>query len=328
MKALAPSPDGTVLNDMKKCLIAYNPTAGRYPSRILVERASRIFLEHDWDVQLKQSKSGEHITRIAKQCAEEGYDYFIIAGGDGSINRAVEGLLGTQTALGVLPAGTSNVWAQEQGLPGLSWTRWMALEESARRLADARVRLVDVGICNGRPFLLWSGIGLDGFVIHHIEPRKRWEKHFALAQYATSVVWRAGFWRGMNLEVTADGRQISGHFLLALVSNVRLYAGGIAQISPGARIDDGKMDLWLFEGEHLSDVVQLAWDVLSGSHTHSEKITQVIFRELILESATPLYTQLDGEPEVWKDRVLVSVQPRLLRVLIPVNTPQPLFSHE
>jgi len=313
---------------MKRCFIAYNPTAGRFPSRLLVERAARVFRDHDWNIQLEQTLDGEHITQLARQSADDGYDYFIIAGGDGSVNRAVAGLLGTQTALGVLPAGTSNVWAQEQGLPGLSWTRWMALEESAQRLAHAQVRVVDAGKCNGRPFLLWAGIGLDGFVIHHIEPRGRWEKHFAVAQYAASVVWRASFWHGMNLMAEVDGNQIRGHFLLALVSNVHLYAGGIAQVSPQARLDDGKMDLWLFEGEHLGDVVQLAWELLAGNHTQSDKVTQVIFRELILESNSPLYVQLDGEPASGNGRVAITVQPESLRILIPENTPRSLFSKE
>ena len=151
-----------------KCLVAYNPAAGRYPSRLLVERAARVFQQVGWTVQLEQTQNSEHITRLARQAAQAGMDYFIIAGGDGSVNRAVAGLINSETALGVLPAGTSNVWAQELGLPGLSWTRWIALEESARRLAQAHIQTIDVGVCNQQPFLLWAGVGLDGFIVHRI----------------------------------------------------------------------------------------------------------------------------------------------------------------
>jgi YegS/Rv2252/BmrU family lipid kinase len=312
---------------MKKCLIAYNPTSGRYPSRILVERAARIFEGHHWSVRLEQSLDSDHITHLARKSADEGYDYFFIAGGDGSINQAVAGLIGTETALGVLPAGTANVWSQELGLPGLSWTRWMALDESARRLVQAQVREVDVGTCNGRPFLLWAGVGLDGFVIHHIEPRKRWEKQFAVVQYVTSVVWRATYWHGMNLEAEVEGKHITGHFLLALVSNVHLYAGGIAQVSPNAILDDGKMDLWLFEGEHLVDVLQLAWGVLAGEHTHSEKVMHIEFQQLCFRSSSSLYMQLDGEPASGGGEVTISVQPRALKVLVPPGVPRSLFAY-
>ena len=309
-----------------KCLIAYNPVAGRYPSRLLVERAARVFRERGWSVELELTHSGEHITDLARQAAEDGLDHFIIAGGDGSVNRAVAGLVGTETALGVLPAGTSNVWAQELGLPGLSWTRWMALEESARRIAGCQIKPVDVGLCNERPFLMWAGIGLDGFIVNRIEPRQRWEKHFAVVHYAASLVWHASFWHGMNLGVRVHDEQINGHFLLAIVSNIRLYAGGIATISPKACLDDGKMDLWLFEGETLGDVAQLAWELWSGNHVASDRVHSYEFEHLNITSDTLIYLQLDGEPDVGDGGVSISVLPKALKVLVPEEASPKLFS--
>lgn len=313
---------------MRRAILAYNPTAGRFPSRLLAERAGRVLEENNWKVQLEQTQSGEHIVHLARQAAEAGLEAFFMAGGDGSLNQAVKGLIGSETALGVLPSGTANVWAQELGLPGLTWTRWLALEESARRLATGKICPVDVGYCNGRPFLLWAGIGLDAFVVHRIEPRKRWEKHFAVVQYATSLVWRASYWHGMNLKVEADGKQISGHFLLAVVSNVHLYAGGMANLSPQARLDDGTMDLWLFEGETLGDTVQLAWDLWAGRHVESERVQCVPFRHLRLESDSSTHVQLDGEGFNGDGEVEIEVEPLALNVLVPEKTPQPLFVGE
>jgi len=311
---------------MLRGILVYNPIAGRYPSRLLAERAADVLRQNDWQLSLEQSQSSEHITQLAQQAAREGMDGFFMAGGDGSLNFAVAGLTGSKTALGVLPSGTANVWAQELGLPGLSWTRWMALEESARQLASATPYLVDIGLCNDRPFLLWAGVGLDAFVVHHIEPRSRWEKHFAFVHYAASVAWHSSFWHGMNLRVETDGQQILGHFLLALVSNVHLYAGGLANLSPNARLDDGKMDLWLFEGETLGDTVQLAWDLLAGRHVQSQRVRSLEFRNLRLESDSPAYVQVDGEPVDVINPVTISTQPKALYVLVPPGTPQPLFS--
>ncbi|HSO27011.1 MAG TPA: hypothetical protein VLS48_03010, partial [Anaerolineales bacterium] len=207
-----------------------------------------------------------------------------------------------------------------------TWTRWMALEESARRLASAEVRTIDVGMCNRRPFLLWAGAGLDAFIVHRIEPRQRWEKHLAVVHYVASSVWSASQWHGMNLRITADGRQISGRFLLGVVSNVRLYAGGYAKLSPNAQLDDGKMDFWLFKGESPADTVNLAWELLSGSHSHSEKVMQIGFNHLRLESDQQMYLQLDGEPFETAAGAEIFVQPQALRVLIPHSTPASLFS--
>lgn len=315
---------------MPRAYLIYNPAAGRFPSHILAERAARVLREKGWELSLLQTQNGEHITHLARQAAEAGMDAFFVAGGDGSLNRALSGLLGSETALGVLPAGTANVWAQELGLPGLTWTRWLALEESARRLAGATIQVVDVGLLNGRPFLLWAGIGLDGFIVYHLEPRSPLEKHFAVAQYAASVVWHASQWRGMKLRVEADGRRLSGQFLLASVSNVHLYAGGFAVLSPEARLDDGLMDLWLFEGETLADIVQLGWELGTGRHVSSPQVQKIpFFHHLRLEAEKPLYVQVDGEPVmdagVSGNTITIKTLPRALRVLVPEKTPFPLF---
>lgn len=298
--------------------------AGRFPSRLLAERASKVLRDRGWHVELESTQSGEHIQHLAKDAAEAELDAFFMAGGDGSLNYAVSGLVGSRTALGVLPCGTSNVWAQELGLPGLRWTRWLALEESARRLANGKIYTVDVGTCNKRFFLMWAGFGLDAFVVNRIEPRLRWEKNIAVMHYAASVVWHATYWHGMNLMVEADGVQVSGHFLLAVVSNVHLYAGGMANLSPQALLDDGYMDLWLFEGETLGDTVQRAWDLFAGRHIQSDKVKCIPFRNLKLESDTQVYIQLDGEPVQEQGVVHIKVRPKLLNILVPKTTPRPL----
>jgi diacylglycerol kinase family enzyme len=130
---------------------------------------------------------------------------------------------------------------------------------------------MDVGLCQGIPFLLWSGAGFDAFVTHHLEPRSRWQKQFAIPQYLANVAWYARTWSAMNLQIWADGEKVTGTYILALVTNVHLYAGGLAEISPGARIDDGLMDLWLFEGDSIGEMVHHMVDIAYGKHLDSEK---------------------------------------------------------
>jgi diacylglycerol kinase family enzyme len=201
----------------------------------------------------------------------------------------------------------------------------MALEESARLMAEASVRLVDVGFCNDAPFLLWAGVGLDAFIVHRIEPRRRWEKHFAIAQYAASAVRHGSKWGGMNLRAVVDQEKISGRYLLAVASNIHLYAGGHAEISPSAKLDDACMDLWLFEGNSLPEVVKHALDLWAGRHLDSEKARRVPFSRLSLESDASLFVQLDGEPMEGYGHVNIDVEPAALKVLIPQKASRELF---
>lgn len=310
---------------MSRAYLVYNPVSGRFPSWLLAERAADVLRKYGWQLQVYQAENAVNITRLAWEAADAGLEAFFVVGGDGSINLAVSGLIGSDTALGVLPSGTANVWAQELGLPGLTWTRWLALEESAERLARAPSNRVDVGVCNGKPFLLWAGIGLDAFVVQRLEPRSQWEKYFAGLHYTASAVWNASSWHGMNLRVEVEGHEISGHFLLALLSNIHLYAGGLTELSPDVCLDDGLMDLWLFKGETMSDTVQRAWDLISGHHMQSDQIFRYSFRSLFLESDSHLYLQVDGEPVETQNPVIAEVRPRALKVLVPEQTPHSLF---
>jgi YegS/Rv2252/BmrU family lipid kinase len=310
---------------MSKACIIYNPAAGRFPSRMLTERAADVLRDYGWQVRLERTHTDSDIIQLARQAVDDGNDALLIAGGDGSINHALPALLDGDTALGVLPAGTANVWAREIGLPGLTWTRVMALEESAHRLATARVEKVDVGFCNQRPFLLWAGVGFDAFVAHRIEPRTRWEKHFALAQYATNALRQATVFNGIDLKIHGQDVDLSGHYLLAVVSNIHLYAGGLAEISPHARVDDGKMDLWLFSGNTLIETITHALDVLSGRHVHSEQARCITFEEIQLTSDSPLYAQVDGEPIEEGQTMEIVVHRQVLPVLIPEQASGDLF---
>ncbi len=308
--------------------LIYNPMAGKFPSGPLVARAGKILSSNGWDVDIIQTKGGSHITRLAKRAAVMDMDAVFIAGGDGSLHKAAAGLLGSQTALSVLPSGTANVWAQELGLPSLAWTNLTALETSVKKLLNGTVRTMDVGICQGIPFLMWSGAGFDAFVVHQLEPRSRWQKQFPSAQYAATVAWYARSWSGMELKIWVDGERIEGTYLVVLVTNIHLYAGGIAEISPTAVIDDGKMDLWLFSGDTIQETLQHMFDLAAGRHIDSDLTSHYSCKEIKIKSKTDLFLQLDGEPISPSKSVSISIKPQSLRVLVPNDLPRPLFSKD
>jgi YegS/Rv2252/BmrU family lipid kinase len=310
---------------MKGQLI-YNPMAGRFPSLPLVERAVKILESNGWEIDITRTEGGDQITKLAKKAATSGLDAIFVAGGDGSVHQAVAGLLGSETALAVLPAGTANVWAQELGLPSLSWTNWGALETSVKKILSGSVRTMDVGVCQGIPFLLWAGVGFDAFIVHHLEPRSRWQKQIATPHYAANAAWYARTWSGMDLNIWADGEKVSGIYLVALVTNIHLYAGGLAEISPEARVDDGSMDLWLFAGDTLLETLQHVYDLASGKHLSSEKTNCIPCKKVIIESKTDIYLQLDGEPIAPSKKVTIDIRTQALRVLVPRDVPRPLFS--
>jgi YegS/Rv2252/BmrU family lipid kinase len=311
---------------MTRAVLVYNPTAGRSPSQAEIQKTLAGLRSIGWWLEYFESDSAVHTTQLARQAAESGSDVLIIAGGDGSIERAVAGLIGSDTALGVLPMGTANVFAQELGLKTPSIARRSSYEDNVAFLKSAVIHPVDVGTCNGTPFLLWAGVGLDGYIVHKLEPRQRWSKKLGVSYYAARAASQASSWKGQTLHIKTGDSEIEGHYILAVMSNIRLYAGGITTLSPHARMDDGQMELWLFSGESMYDVLRHATNLLTGRHVNSDQVQLVPVKQLVLESQEPLFIQLDGDPYQESKRVELNVLHHGLNILVPPDKPSWLAS--
>ena len=101
---------------MRSAVIIYNPTAGRFSTRPVIKYPAKELESVGWKVDVAETQSGEHTIELARQAAAENKDAVFAVGGDGTIGNVVNGLIGSQTALGVLPSGTANVWSIELGL--------------------------------------------------------------------------------------------------------------------------------------------------------------------------------------------------------------------
>jgi diacylglycerol kinase (ATP) len=299
-----------------KALILYNPAAGRIPVRRFVYGAGDVLSGLGWQVDVEPTQSGEQATERARQAAGQ-LDAVFAVGGDGTVGQVAAGLAGSSTALGILPAGTMNVFAAEMGLQPFAWNRLWGLEENIRALAKAPLFSVDLGKCNNSHFLLWTGIGLDAVTIGQLEPRPRWDKFVTVPHYAAQTMYNAATWRGVELNIKADGREINGRFVLAIVSNVRKYLGGLVTLASDAYLDDGQMDLWLFRGSHMGDTVRHAVDMVTQRHLTSDDVERVPFRSLQVSCESPVNIQMDGDPAPQISEINFEVLPRVLRLLIP-----------
>lgn len=304
---------------MRKGLLLYNPAAGRYPVRRYVRGIIKPLDEAGWKIDIAETLSGTHAIQTAHQAAQEHYDAVFAIGGDGTAGQVASGLVNSETALAVLPAGTTNVWALEQGQKPFSWFQWWNLRENARLLANVEPQYVDIGTCNGSQFLLWAGIGLDAQTISKIEPRPRFFKHMSVPHFFATTVWEATFWHGLDLRVYAEGKLVEGHYLVAVATNIRHYAGGMSVISPNALLDDGEMDLWLLSGDSLADTFRHFFDLVAGRHLTSDEARCIPFQNVRIESDANFSIQVDGDPALGSNVAEIKVLHRALKVLMPKN---------
>ncbi len=306
-----------IISHMRSAIIVYNPMAGRFPVKPFIKSAVRELQSAGWKVEAAETQSGAHTVELAKQAASEKKDAVFAVGGDGTIGNVVNGLIDSDTALGVLPAGTANVWSIELGLSPFAWTRPWVLRKNVSILANAPIHAVDVGICNQVSFMMWAGIGLDAMTIHSLEPRIRLEKFFSMPEYAARTIWNATQWSGIRLRLWTDDHEVEGRFLLAVATNIRHYMGGLSNLSPDAYINDGLLDLWLFAGSNLGDALRHAYDLWRGNHMTSGAAHRITFHNLRVEADSPYWIQTDGEPRGSAQQSEITIKPRALKMLTP-----------
>jgi len=302
---------------MPTAQIIYNPAAGRFPVAPAIPLVEETLQNAGWQTSAVATNSGQHATLLAADAAERGIDAVFAVGGDGTIGQVASGLIGSQTALAILPAGTSNVWGKELGLRPYSILDRNSLHENVKILAAAPRYAIDIGLCNEQPFLLWAGLGLDALTIKKVAPQFRFEKFFTFPEYAASMIATARNWNGVSLRIWVDGKKIEGHYVLAVINNIRLYGGGLVNLSPNALLDDGIFDLWLYSGETMADALRLVFEMLSGKHITSHHATRIPFRELSLEANTAFAIQTDGEPRFDTTHAEIRVHKRTLHALLP-----------
>src|SRR5690349_8045891 len=119
---------------MRSAVIIYNPAAGRISVKPFIHSAVKELESAGWEVDAVATQSGAHTVELAKQAAVQKRDAVFAVGGDGTIGNVVNGLIGSETALGVLPAGTANVWGIELGLSPFAWTRPWVLRKNVSLL--------------------------------------------------------------------------------------------------------------------------------------------------------------------------------------------------
>lgn len=283
----------------------------------------------DWLVEICPTQHPGHATEIARQAAENGRHLVLAAGGDGTLGEVANGLAQSDTIMAPLPVGTANSFAKELQLPRPGLGRQYKLLAASDMLADGRVQSVDLGSVQtiGRPrhhWLLWAGTGADGYLVDRLEPRPKWAKRLGAADYALRGLRVAPGMPKMEAEVVVDGRSFTGRFLLVVVSNCRLYAGGEVVLSPTAQMDDGRFEVWLFKGEGVARIFKYLAQMKLGKHLGHPDIELVVGRDITIHTDPAMPCHTDGD-KAGRTPLTCQIHPGALHLLVPQTTPDGLF---
>jgi len=286
-----------------------NPRAG-LRARKSLEHLDRGCDSWRW-LEVVETRAPGHGSELAAESAARGDDLCLAAGGDGTVNEVACGLLGSGTALAILPVGSGNGLARTLGLD-LNPERTLAQIEKGVRMR------MDVGRINGRPFLNVAGTGFDAAVASAFHHWGRDGGRRGILPYFWLGVRELFNYRPARRRLTMPGEALDLSVYIAAFANGCQYGGG-AEIAPGARLDDGQLEVVVIDARRRLEIVLGVPRLFLGNIRTFPSHRRWSVGAAALEGP-PIPHHRDGEVEAPSGRIEVSVEPRALEVVVPLET--------
>ncbi|HEX2347700.1 MAG TPA: diacylglycerol kinase family protein [Ktedonobacterales bacterium] len=271
---------------VRACLIT-NPRSGR--GGIDLTEPLQVLQAHGWEVSVRHKLHGGQATELARDAVRAGYDVVVNCGGDGTLSEIIDGVMGSEIAVGSLPGGTANLWAHEVGISS-------RLRVAALQLASAERRRVDVGHVtvnerHGQYFMLVAGLGFDGATIARVN--KPLKNLIGPAAIGLAAIQALPTFRAVPVQVTLNETEWEGRVSQIVVGNTRRY-GSFTRMTPDAFIDDGQLDVCLITAtDPLSAGLQFGSLLLRQRPSlHSAEYYRA--SSVVVRAATPLPLEIDG----------------------------------
>ncbi|MDZ7267896.1 MAG: diacylglycerol kinase family lipid kinase [candidate division KSB1 bacterium] len=285
-----------------KMLFIVNPISGfRRDKSDLINRIHAQFPAGDIELTAAPGEA----TRLAGEAARRGYHLVAAVGGDGTVNEVASGLVGTDTALGIIPRGSGNGLARGLGIP-------LAPAGSLQVLRAGQVRTIDVGCAAHRHFFAVCGVGFDANVGRKFNAAT-WRgplPYFLIA--AQEFV----DYKPEPLRLHVKHQQWEKTPFLITIANTRQYGNG-AIIAPQAQPDDGLLDMCVVEPLRLLDALKYAPRLFNGTIDRAPIISYQRVQEITIAKDGPILFHVDGEATLCEGPLKISIKPRALRVITP-----------
>lgn len=253
--------------------------------------------------------SREDIEKIVRKSAKS-VDLVVSAGGDGTLNAVLQGLVGTDLPLGILPLGTANGLAKTLNIP-------LELQPACDVIANGHTRRIDVGCVNGTYFFSETSIGMSPTVSRVLS--KDAKAKYGIFAHLGRALWILRRMRRFGARVKCDGDEYVLRTAQLTIGNSRNFGGFVT--TDDAAIDDRKLDLYSVELRHWWSYVEALWALASHHYDESRCVFTLHGRNFEIETRRPRPIEADGEI-VSMTPALVKVVPRAVTVFVPENSPR------
>lgn len=275
---------------MRKAVLITNPNAGQFKLQHgrSIKSLQKSLEESGIKLDVWQTTAPNDATRLASKAAHEAFTDLIVAGGDGTINEAVQGLVGSNVRLTVWARGTANVLSRELKMP-------RNIKQLAQSIADGNTINMHLGCAENemtkekRYFFLMAGIGLDASIVSQVNPALK--KQVGKAAFVYSGLTQLATWQPDVFQVEVEGKTYEATF--AAIGKSPRYGGNLA-ITPRASLDEAEFEICLINSTNRLRYLQLLTHAIGNGMSDNQD--DIFFFKTTKAAATGnTLVQADGE---------------------------------
>jgi len=301
-----------MIKDLKTRFI-FNPRSGHNARNpYLLEHARQFVAEHSLNAEVVLTERPRHATELAQRAIDDGCELVVAIGGDGTMNEVACALVGTETALGLIPCGSGNGLGRHLGIPGPG-------KGAFRTLLDGKPRPIDTGLANGIPFFNAMGIGFDAEISDRFNRLSR----RGLEAYARTAISAFFRFRPQVCTILNGSSKLLTSAFIVSIANSDQY-GNDCFIAPGAQVDDGRLNVTVIKKVNVFNALPIAVRLFTRSIDGSRSVQRLSGSHFVIERKFSGLLHTDGETHQVGAIIEVSVRPRSLRIMVPPKTTENL----
>lgn len=281
-----------------------NPISGTVSKSAIPSMIEKLLDKELFSYDIRETQYAGHATEIAHQAIDEGVDIVCAIGGDGTVNEVGRALIGSQTALAIIPCGSGNGLARHLMLP-------MDAGKAIKIINMCEIHDLDYGIINEKPFFCTCGMGFDAFIsMKFAEAGKR-----GLTTYLENVLKEGLKYEPETYEIEDEtGKKRYKAFLIS-AANASQY-GNNAYIAPQASMSDGKLDVIIMEPFDVLEAPQISIDMFNKTLDKNSKIKTFKTQHIHVSRKEPGLIHYDGDPVMTDADVDISIVSKGIKMVV------------
>ena len=287
----------------RKALFIINPIAGGKKKDGVPELIDQHLDKNAFDYHIIYTDGVSHAQQIATEAAGK-FDIVAAVGGDGTVNEISSAIVGSTTALGIVPFGSGNGLARFLGIP-------MDTAASIKTLGGYKVETIDSGLMNSQPFFNMAGMGFDA----HIAEVFSHGKKRGFFTYIKSTMQEIMSYRPEKYWLEIDGKKYERDAFIISIANSSQW-GNDVHIAPGASVQDGLLDICVISKFPVWRLPEIGARLMLKTIEASTYIEIIKGKDIHITRSGPGPIHLDGEPQVMQAGLHINIVPKSLKVIV------------